>query len=107
MPSACSGSAAPVPLLRCRCSGAAVARPSTTKLDPLRFVHALVAVLPSRFLAFSLPRCTWGSWSENSRAEGSAQEMFVRAPRFDAVRMLRFRCSGATAPVPLLGCRCG
>ncbi|CAB1120556.1 unnamed protein product [Ectocarpus sp. CCAP 1310/34] len=27
--------------------------------------------------------------------------MFVRAPRFDAVRMLRFRCSGAAAPLPL------
>ncbi|CAB1101970.1 unnamed protein product [Ectocarpus sp. CCAP 1310/34] len=54
MPSACSGAAAPVPLLRCCFSGAAVASPSTTKLDPLRFVHALVAVLSSRFLAFSL-----------------------------------------------------
>ncbi|CAB1114274.1 unnamed protein product [Ectocarpus sp. CCAP 1310/34] len=32
--------------------------------------------------------------------------MFVRAPRFDAVRLLRFRCSGAAAPVPLLRCRC-
>ncbi|CAB1102853.1 unnamed protein product [Ectocarpus sp. CCAP 1310/34] len=27
--------------------------------------------------------------------------MFVRAPRFDAVRMLWFRCSGAASPVPL------
>ncbi|CAB1109388.1 unnamed protein product [Ectocarpus sp. CCAP 1310/34] len=58
MPSACSGDAAPVTLLRCRCSGDAVASPSTTKLDPLRFVHALVAVLPSRFLAFSLVALT-------------------------------------------------
>ncbi|CAB1120100.1 unnamed protein product [Ectocarpus sp. CCAP 1310/34] len=27
--------------------------------------------------------------------------MFVRSPRFDAVRMLRCRCSGAAAPGPL------
>ncbi|CAB1102633.1 unnamed protein product [Ectocarpus sp. CCAP 1310/34] len=32
--------------------------------------------------------------------------MFVRAPRFNAVCMLRFRCSGAAARVPLLRCRC-
>ncbi|CAB1105911.1 unnamed protein product [Ectocarpus sp. CCAP 1310/34] len=31
----------------------------------------------------------------------------VHAPRFDAVRMMRFRCSGAAAPEPLLRCRCG
>ncbi|CAB1118820.1 unnamed protein product [Ectocarpus sp. CCAP 1310/34] len=35
------------------------------------------------------------------------QEIRVRAPRFDAVRLLRFRCSGSAAPVPLLRCRYG
>ncbi|CAB1104102.1 unnamed protein product [Ectocarpus sp. CCAP 1310/34] len=32
---------------------------------------------------------------EKNGKQLTTHEMFVRAPRFDAVRMLRFRCSGA------------
>ncbi|CAB1100200.1 unnamed protein product [Ectocarpus sp. CCAP 1310/34] len=58
MPSACSGSAAPVPLLlRCRCSGAAVVSPSTTKLDPLRSYTLSLMSFPVGIPRF-IPRST-------------------------------------------------
>ena len=67
-------------MLRCRCSvRRRCSQPEHNATRPAPSVHALVAVLPSRFLAFSLVALkVLGLKNKNSRAEGVNQPSSAR-----------------------------